>query len=86
MFGKRTEVDRLIADRYELLEQAAHYLQRAKESPSNPAGYADLAARLAALAIQAGVPVAEVEARLLPSRDDQEALASIRAHNTPEEN
>ena len=85
MFGRKlTEADKLVAERYELLEHAAHYLQCAKESPDHPANYADLAERLAALAVQAGVPIGEVEARLLPSRADREALASLRVANATE--
>ena len=67
MFGrKRDEAAVLVAERYELLEHAAHYLQRAREYPDHPARYADLAEQFAALAIQAGVTLAEVEARLIP--------------------
>ena len=65
MFGRRRdEADALVAEKYELLEHAAHYLQQAREHPDHPARYADLAEQFTALAIQAGVPPAEAKARL----------------------
>lgn len=51
----------------EYLEHAVYYLRLAKQAPDHPAGYADLAERFTALAIQVGVTRTEAEAYLTAS-------------------